>query len=239
VNAYSYSAFKDFATCQKQFYYVRFTRAVRRKYDGAGEGKAIHAAIEMALKHGETDLPSKFRQYNWVLARLEKVKERMAKDRPTGITFTHAEFGCTVMPDWTLGAPFSKNGFYTCFIDLVLERDDIAYITDWKTGKSGYADLDQLYQQAMVLFLAKPNIMTIRADLTFIKEDLQVPAIPLRIERGQLIDLQHDVIRLADRVARKDPNDPEDWEASPSGLCPYCPLTKDHCVHSDKEGAAK
>ena len=237
MNSYSYSAFADFAKCQRQFYYVRLTRKVKRKYDSGGPGRAFHAAIDRAIKHNEDTLPSRFKEYNWTLQRLAKIKQKMEQDRPDGITYAHTELGMSVYPDWTLGPMYAKGAFYCGAIDLVLERGDLAFITDWKFGNSAYADLDQLYQQAMLLFLAKPNIMTIRADLTFVKDKLRVPLLPLTIERSTFQDIQGDVLRLANRIASKDPLLPEDWVPTQSGLCGYCPLTKEYCPHSDKDPA--
>lgn len=236
MKSYSYSAFKDYNTCQKQFYYVRLMRSIKRTYDGAADGKAFHAVIDAAVKHNETTLPSRFAEYNWVLNRINKIKQKLVEANTSGVTTVNSEMGIGVTAEWEPRPFYHKENWYCGAIDFIMQRGDMAYMTDWKFGKSAYADIDQLYQQSTLAFAALPHIKTIRADLTFVKENVQVPAMPLTINRNELELYKADIFRNAQRIYDKTQlNDPEAWEASPSGLCQkHCPIPKSLCSHSGK-----
>lgn len=236
MKSYSYSAFKDFNTCQRQFYFVRLTKQIKRTYDGAAEGKAFHAVIENAIKFNEDTLPSRFKEHEWVLKRLLKIKTKLVAENTAGVTTSNAEMGIGVTPEWEARPFFHKDNWYCGSIDFIMHRGDMAYMTDWKFGSSAYADIDQLYQQATLAFAALPHIKTIRADLTFVKDKIQVPAMPLTLSRNKLEDYKSDIFRQAGRIYDKvQLNDPDAWEPNPSGLCKaHCPIPRSICEHSGK-----
>lgn len=236
LKTYSFSAFKDYNTCQLQFFHVRIAGTVKRTYDGASDGKAFHKVLEEALKHNETTLPSRWKQYNWVLERIRKIEQKLISMHFEGVTTRNSEMGIGVTVNWEPQPFFHKDNFYCGQLDFLMYRGPIAYLTDWKFGRSAYADVDQLYQQATLAFAAVPQIQEIRADLTFVKEKIQVPALPLRIKRDDLAEYKADIFRQAGRIYDKAiQNDPSIWEASPSGLCnEHCPVPRSLCEHSGK-----
>lgn len=236
MKTYSYSAFKDYKTCQRQCHLVRIARIIKRTYDGAADGKAFHQVIDEAIKHGENTLPARFAQYNWVLERIRKIEQKLIELHYDGVTTHVSEMGVGVTADWQPLPFFHKDNWYCGSIDFIMHRGTTAYMTDWKFGRSAYADIDQLYQQSTLAFAALPHVKRIRCDLTFVKEQLQVPAMPLTIERNDLELYKADIFREAKRMYdRIQLNDPAAWEPNPSGLCAnHCPVPKSMCEFSGK-----
>lgn len=248
MKSYSFSAFKDYDNCMRQFFLVRAAKMVSRKYDGSGPGRAFHKVIDQAIKHGESTLPSVFTEHNWVLRRVMKIRDKMESEVISGITSVTSEVGMSVTTQWEAGPMFSKDAWYCAQIDFLITRGHLAYLTDWKFGNSGYADVDQLYQQACMVFHGMPEITRIRADLTFVRDKVMVPAIPLTINRDTVGGLRDDISRRAQRIYNTSVNASsmlergeiselyEGWEPTRSGLCgQYCPVTDKHCPHGKTE----
>lgn len=245
MKSYSYSAFKDHDNCPRQMFLVRIDRSAPRKYDSSGPGRAFHKVIDQAVRRGEQRLPSQFKEHQWVLSRIKQIEQKMIAMIPTGVTTTGSELGISVTNEWQAGEMFQAGAWYCGQLDFVMERGNVAYLTDWKFGNSAYADVTQLYEQACLLMHARPGINEVRADLTFVKDKIMVPSRPLSILRSSLDDLRADIAQRAERIYNDSvrantmlangqiANAYEAWEATPNGLCKkFCPVNYSRCEHS-------
>ena len=63
---------------------------------------------------------------------------------------------------------YAKDVWFRGIADLVILDDDLAWVVDYKTGKSAkYADKGQLELMALGVFAKYPQIKTVRAGLLF------------------------------------------------------------------------
>ena len=64
---------------------------------------------------------------------------------------------------------FDSNVWFRGVADLIILDDDLAWVIDYKTGKSAkYADKGQLELMAMSVFKHYPQVKTVRAGLVFV-----------------------------------------------------------------------
>ena len=158
AGAWSYSKMKGFETCPKQYYHVTVLKEHPfKETDATRYGNEFHKAAELFIKDG-TPIPGKFAQYTDILEAL--------RDRP-GEKHCELKLGLTESLD-PCGF-FDAQVWFRGVIDLLILNDDVAYVVDYKTGKSArYADPDQLELMALMVFEHFPQVKKVSAGLVFV-----------------------------------------------------------------------
>lgn len=214
---WSYSSIKTFDQCAKKYYHLRVAKDyVDEGSEATHYGNEVHAAAEAFFKTG-TPIPEKY-------AVIRPSAEAMAV-RP-GIK--HAELKLGVRKD---GDTFRPCGFFDAgvwwrgIVDLLLVNGRRAMMIDWKTGKSArYADTKQLDLMAGAVFAHFPDVEKIASALAFVVSGEFVPKVHVRERQADYMGVFD--TQLA-RLAAAHENDV--WNASPSGLCGWCPVLE--CPH--------
>jgi hypothetical protein len=206
---FSYSALKDFNTCPRKYAEVRVKKNyIPQEHESAVYGKEVHKAFEDYIKAG-IDIPKNYEKSKKLLDVLLEIPGVKHCEYELAIDENKQPCGFTDDTRWARG-----------IIDLLILGQDTAFILDYKTGKSRYADTKQLKLLALLTFAKFPYINHIRAALLFIGENRLVPAEYGRHEMDKLWgDFAGDLKRLEHSYAQ------DWWPTSPSGLCKqYCPV---------------
>lgn len=216
--SHSYSSIKDFAGCPRRYHRVRIVRDVRSsETDATRYGTEVHKAFENFILHNQ-DLPAQFAQYLKYVMPLQKYKGEIKCEHKMALT---ADFKtCDFFSDaaWIRGVPD--------FMALNHETG-IARVVDFKTGKSAkFADPDQLELMAALIFAHFPCIDKVRGMLLFVVIDKHVTA---EYTREQLPFILSKWTRRALEIEMNAKVGA--WNASPSALCNFCPLTPAMCEY--------
>jgi RecB family exonuclease len=216
--AFSYSAIKDFQNCARKYHVVRILKQYKQGDTTATlYGTAVHTAFENYVKDG-TPLPEAFQHYLPFVEPLTKIPGEIKCELKLGIRkdFTPCEF---FAPDvWFRGLPDY----------LALNHDKgIARVVDYKTGKSSrYADTDQLELMAAMVMAHYPKINTVKGVLLFV---VAKDAVKAEYTRAQLPEIFSKWAGHASMIEAA--LEAGVWNARPSGLCKFCPLSEDACEH--------
>ena len=212
--AYSYSAIKAFKNCQRQYYETK----ILKKYpfvetEAIMYGKDVHKALEDCI--GENKPLGPHSRFQPVVDAIKNI---------TGEKLTEYEMA---LDDNLNPCGFLSNEvFIRGIADIVVidKEKKRAYIGDYKTGSAKYPDTDQLELMALMIFRHFPEIEHVKAALLFIVHDKVVTAEYHRKEAKQKWVLWLDKINVMEEAARMNI-----YQESPSGLCPWCPVTE--CPH--------
>jgi hypothetical protein len=213
---WSYSKLKAFETCPKQFYHAQVLKQFPfEETEAMRYGTEFHKAAEDFVRDG-TPIPGKF---SFATKTLEKLKAKPGEklcERKMGLTenLEPCDF-------------FSKDVWFRGIADLVILDGDLAWVVDYKTGKSSkYADKGQLELMALAIFAHFPQVKRIKAGLMFV--------IAKDLVKGSYTDFDKDELWrkwLAKHGAMKKAFEVEVWNPRPSGLCRrHCPVTE--CPHN-------
>lgn len=206
---HSYSAGKQFEQCHFRFYQDR----VLRKYPfvqgpEAKEGDEIHSAFEKYFKY-ELDFPKKHAEFQIIAERLK---------RKHGETQVESKWG--LRKDFSPCGYFDNDVYYRYRNDYLRVMDNKAVLIDWKTGKAGYPDIDQLVEGAICVFQHYPDVENITAALMFIRHNVT----ELRTYERQYLDDYVDAMAYkyaeVDAVMKRGV-----YEKQQGPLCPWCPVT--------------
>lgn len=215
---HSYSAIKDFQGCGRRYHQVRILRRFKSEATEATMyGERVHKAFELYLTDG-TPLPADLLRHQPLLDKLAGKSREMYCERKLGVRadFTSCDF---YDPDvWMRGIPDL----------LMLSRENgKAWIGDWKTGKSArFADTEQLELMAAMVMAHYPEINHVRGILAFVVAGTAVPA---EYRREQLPEIWSKWAGRAEQILDAMRNDV--WNASPSALCRFCPVSNEVCEH--------
>lgn len=116
---------------------------------------------------------------------------------------------------------FSDDAYYRGILDVLQidEDGETARVIDWKDGKDGFPDVDQLVENAILVFICRPEVQFVKASLRFLStgkvEQLEFSREYLPDYLDALLGELHEIdeaIRLHDDHKTKGP------------LCPWCPV---------------
>lgn len=215
---HSFSSVKDFAGCARRYHQVRILKRFKSEPTEATlYGERVHKAFELYLTQG-TALPADLAKHQPMLDKLRVPGRELLCELKMGVRadFTPCEFFADDV--WFRGIP-----------DLLMLNEDRtrAWIGDWKTGKSArFADTSQLELMAAIVMAHYPTVQRVKGMLVFVVAGTTVTA---DYNREQLPEIWSKWIGQVDRIAEAVENDV--WNASPSGLCKFCPVAKDACEH--------
>jgi hypothetical protein len=214
---WSYSSIKTFDQCPKKYYHLKVLKDIKDEGSEATVyGEEVHKAAEDYVKHG-TPIPAKYEYMEPIVSSLiksagEKYAELKLGMRKTDTGFEPCDF-------------FDKDVWWRGIIDLAVVNDTKGRLVDYKTGKNTkYADMRQLDLCASAMFLHFPQLTSIKSALAyvvaneFIVKDHKVEEFDTYIN---VFETQLDRLGVA--------QDTGVWNASPSGLCGWCPVKA--CEH--------
>lgn len=218
--AWSYSSLDLFKQCPHKYYRLKVKKdIVEPPQDHLFYGLAVHKAAEEFIRDDKPIPP----QYAPMLEPLQKLKdmdgEKLCEYR-LGLTrdLQPCKFG-------------SKEVWWRGIADLIVLRDDKAYVVDYKTSKSSkYADTKQLEILSLALFRHFPQVKKIKAGLLFVvANDFVTTEYEKDGSGAYWTKWIEDVNRLEKAVELNV------WNPRPNFTCgQWCPV-KD-CVHNGKGG---
>jgi hypothetical protein len=206
--AHSYSAFKQFSNCPKQYQMQRITRVVRPIPGEASiYGTRIHEQLECRLRD-KTVLPAESSKYELLCRSFEELPGHLLVEQEMTLS-KHLE-----PTGW-----WDDNAWLRVKADVLVlpNRGDAAVVADWKTGKHR-PDNFQLEILALLVFKHYPDIKRVKASFVWLKDMRMDHRIYTRNDTARLWDKVYAHVGRIETAVRKDM-----WPAKPSGLCPWCP----------------
>lgn len=154
---WSYSALSTFQQCPRKYHRLKVVKDVKEPVSTTIlYGQELHKAAEEYVKNGK-EIPEKFMFMKpFVDVFLTIDGERLCEHR-MGLTkeLTPCEF-------------FAKDVWLRSVADLLILSGDTAYLIDYKTGKSQYADTKQLELMSLCVFQHFPQIKLVKGGLLFV-----------------------------------------------------------------------
>ena len=210
IPAWSFSSIKTFEQCPKKFYHLKVAKDFQedQNADHLIYGTRFHEAAEFYIRDG-VPLPPEF---NYAKGALDKLKAM------PGDKLCEYEMGLTEnLEPCEFKAP---NVWWRGIADLIVLRDEMAFVLDYKTGKSAkYADTGQLELMALAVFKHFPQVKYVKAGLLFV--------IAKAFPKAEYDRQQEPILWgkwLADHGKMKKAYETGVWNPRTSGLC------KKHCV---------
>jgi CRISPR/Cas system-associated exonuclease Cas4 (RecB family) len=122
---------------------------------------------------------------------------------------------------------FAKNVWFRGVADLIIIDGDLAWVIDYKTGKSAkYADKGQLELMSLAVFAHYPKVKRVRAGLLFVISNNLIKENYVESQRESLWDKW-----IAKYNVMSSAFESDTWNPKPSGLCKrHCPVTE--CPHN-------
>lgn len=215
---HSYSSVKDFSGCARRFHQVRILKRFKSEpTEATMYGERVHKAFELYLMEG-TPLPEDLARHQPMLDALKGLDREIHCEKKLGVRhdFTPCEFFADDV--WMRGIPD---------VLMLNKARTVAWIGDWKTGKSArFADTSQLELMAAMVMAHYPTVQKVKGMLAFVVAGTTVRA---EYTRDQLSDIWSKWAGQAERILDAIRHDV--WNATPSALCRFCPVSKDACEH--------
>lgn len=216
VAPWSFSRIKAFDQCPKQFYHTHILKEFPfQETEAIRYGSEFHKIAEDFMGK-DTPVPGKFSFAEKALVSLKNKKGDKLCEIKMGVTenLEACDF-------------YAKDVWFRGIADLVILDDDLAWVVDYKTGKSSkYADKGQLELMALSLFAKYPQIKTVRAGLLFVVCNDLVKDTYMEYDKGKLWEKWLGKYGQMQTAATEDM-----WNARPNGLCRrHCPVIE--CVHN-------
>jgi hypothetical protein len=213
---WSYSKIKAFEQCPKQFYHDKILKEVPfKETEATMYGTAFHTAAEDYIGK-DVPLPGKF---SFAQKMLDSLKSK------NGDKLCELKLGIT--EDLEPCGFYDDNVWFRGIADLIILDGDLAWVIDYKTGKSSkYADKGQLELMALSVFKHYPQVKTIRAGLVFVISNDLVKGTYTEYDKPSLWEKWLSKYKQMETAAETDM-----WNAKPNGLCRrHCPIIE--CVHN-------
>jgi len=210
IPAWSFSSIKTFDQCPKKYYHLKVARDYQEDQNAAHltYGTAFHEAAEFYIRDN-TPLPPEFGFAQAALDRLKAFPGEKLCEYEMGLTENLEPCGFKDSGVWWRG-----------IADLIILRDDLAFVLDYKTGKSAkYADRGQLELMALAVFKHFPQVKRVKAGLLFVVAN-EFPKAEYTIEDEPGLWQKW----LTDHAKMKKAYETGVWNPRTSGLC------KKHCV---------
>lgn len=217
--AWSYSALKNFETCDKRYYHYQVIKDVKEpETPQLRDGNNLHAHFDKRVANG-TPLPLGYGQYEKTLAKFAAAP---------GVTYSEQKLAFT--RELQPVAYFGKGVWFRGVIDAAKVRtDNTATALDWKTGKPA-ADITQLQLIAATMFIHLPQLQRVRAGLVFVNHNHVEPADFVRDDQAEIWSEIIPRVKAMERARATNTFPPK-----PSGLCKkYCAVSS--CQFYQKGG---
>jgi hypothetical protein len=155
---WSYSSLSLFQQCPRKYYHLRVVKDHKEPETTAIlYGKEVHLAAEEYIRDGKP-IPPQFSQFKEALDVLNNIPGEKLCEYKMGLT-----------KDLQACGFFDENVWFRGVADLLVINGDLAYIVDYKTGKSSqFADAKQLELMALAVFKHFPEVKKAKAGLAFL-----------------------------------------------------------------------
>lgn len=206
---WSFSSLKQYKTCPKQYYELRVAKNyLPREGDDARYGKEVHTALEEYVRDGKP-LPKFYQNFRKMVDPLLDIPGTKYCEHEMALTLDRQPCKFDAENYWVRG-----------IADLLIVDGDIAFVVDYKTGKTGYADTSQLKLMALMVFAHFPSVDTVKSGLMFVSYDTFIPETYYRNEADTYWET---FIPMLERLEIAFDN--AVWPAQPTGLCRrHCPV---------------
>lgn len=203
----SYSSITSFETCPRKHYEERIAKSVERTSSlAAEEGTALHKAIEDYINEG-TEFEHQYKPQ--ILSSLKELN-------PNKIL---SEYKIAVTKELTPTDWDAEDCYARGIIDVLSfsQEDRVAYVRDWKTGRSDPFST-QLKFSALMVLAHNPELTKVFVQYDWLKEKHKTKA---TIHRDFLEADWKKFISRIDKLERA--LSENNWPEKPSGLCKkYC-----------------
>ena len=167
--AWSYSKLKNFETCPKRHYNVDVIKAFKEEEGEALQwGNAVHKALAARCGPSEVALPPIMKGYEKWAAKVTSgsnatimTEQQLAIDE----NFAATPWFASDAKKTGKGEPWFRG-----IADVLKINGRVALAVDWKTGKI-VDDAPQLALLAACIFAHHPNILKVRSEFIWLKED--------------------------------------------------------------------
>lgn len=206
---WSFSSIKQYKTCPKQYYEVRVAKNFTSR-DSADSiyGKEVHKALEDYVRDG-VPLAKNYEQFKRFVDPLLDIRGDKYCEHEMAVTINKVPCEFSAEEYWVRG-----------IVDLLIVDEDTAFIVDYKTGKSTYADTNQLKLMAAMVFAHFPAVNKIKSGLMFLLSNSFLTEEYTRADLDKLwATFDPDLMRLSLAFENSI------WPPSPTGLCRrHCPV---------------
>lgn len=212
---WSFSGMKQLVNCPHQYHEVRIAKNfVQEDTDATMYGKEVHKALELYIAEG-APLSENYQRFEKLIGPLKAMP---------GQKYCELQMG--LLADRLTACKFDDPNYWVHGIaDLVIVDDEQAWIIDYKTGKSRYADTKQLKLMALMVFAKFPKVERIAGGLLFLLDEQFITEFYTRGEIKALWESFDQPLRLMYTYHTQNL-----WPKNPSGLCRrYCPV--ETCEH--------
>lgn len=211
--AHSFSSIKLFKQCPTQYKVVRIDKLYPYVQTPEAEfGDRAHAALEANINKG-VPLPAEFAAYQWIL---DMIVPALLPVRVAEIDYSYDKQWQPVAPRNWKGKEWSGKADVMAYDNATAPTR--AQCIDWKTGKSGYPDPDQLELMALFEFTRSPTVQVVDGYLFFTQDAKVVRSTFTRQSMGYLrTKWEQEVLEIENALATGN------WPMKPSALCPWCP----------------
>jgi hypothetical protein len=209
--SHSYSSLKMYENCPKNYYHQRIEKSVRDEGNAVtAYGERVHKALELHLGVGD--------ELNRETERYEPLTTSIKKLADGGVL--------TVEEEMTLNEALEPTGWWDgdawlrSKIDVLVRKNDKAYMFDWKTGKRK-PDFEQLELFAVQVFKHYPEVDSVKTTFVWLKD--------MKLDSETFTRAQAPAIwdKILTKVRRVEGSlEHNNWPARPSGLCGWCPCKK-------------
>jgi hypothetical protein len=210
IPAWSFSSIKTFDQCPKKYYHLKVAKDFQEDQNAEHliYGTRFHEAAEFYIRDN-TPLPSEFNYAKSALDKLKAMDGEKLCEYEMGLTENLEACGFKAPDVWWRG-----------IADLIILRGDVAFVLDYKTGKSAkYADKGQLELMALAVFKHFPQVNHVKAGLLFVIANAFPKAEYTRAQEPEMWQKW-----LTDYAKMKMAYSTNVWNPRTSGLC------KKHCV---------
>jgi RecB family exonuclease len=215
--AWSYTSLSKFINCPRQYQLTKVTKEI---VEGETEqmrwGNEVHKHLENRVKVG-SELPDSLKY-------LETFVDKIAAQE--GKVFTEQKMA--INGEFKPVSWFDKGTWCRGIVDVGVQKDKKCWVGDYKTGKRR-PDSDQLMLFAALIMHHKPEVETVKTSFIWLKE---MKMDSETYKRDQLSDIWKHFLPKIHRLEAA--YDSDKWPAKPSGLCGWCPATKEHCDFAKK-----
>lgn len=214
--SFSYSKLKNFEVCPKRHLHVDILKDFK---EDEGEallyGNQLHDAMHKRLGDKRVPLPKPFEHLEpWAVKVIGDGRGKLLVEQKLAIRQDMS--AC----DW-----FDKQAWFRGIGDVIKIIGPVALILDWKTGRV-LEDGSQLALMAQVVFSHYPEVMRVRSEFVWLKEDATTRA---DFTRDDMIGVWGGLlprVQLMEEAAKT-----TTYPAKPGNLCRrWCPVTS--CPHN-------
>jgi len=213
---WSFSGYKDYENCAKQFYEVRVARNfIKQDTPQTLYGKEVHTACENYVRDG-TPLAKNYLRFKPTLDALKEIPGTKYLEHKMALRLDKSACEFDSPDYWVRG-----------IADYLNVDGDIAHVADYKTGSARYPEPKQLKLMALMTFEHFPKVERVNGGLIFLLHNVFIYEYYEREDIPKMWDA------FAGTLSRIQTSyDTGKWNPNPTGLCGWCPV--DTCTFHRK-----